>query len=99
MAGILDERHDDWIWPFSYIPRRWTAVESEVEPTLVASSPGLDKPDDIPNPGNWALMKSKYGLNFSAVSESGWLFSIGTFRYDYVDRYYQLPRFTIKKLK
>lgn len=24
--GILDRKHTDWPWPFSLIPRRWTAL-------------------------------------------------------------------------
>lgn len=98
MSDILDKNHDDWIWPFSYIPRKWTAIVSDEKPTAVATSKGLDKVDDIPNPGEWALTKSKFGLNFAATSENGWHFRIGTFRYDYVDGYYTFPTFTIKKL-
>jgi hypothetical protein len=27
MGTILDKRHGDWPWPFSLIPRRWTAFD------------------------------------------------------------------------
>ncbi len=101
--GILDKPHSDWPWPFSYIPRDWNAVPSQVKPVAIAHSNGLDKVDDIPNRGNWALTKvpSKpwYGLNFALTTESGWHLRIGTFRYDFVDGYYTFPTLTVKKLE
>lgn len=92
-------RHNDWPWPFSLIPRKATAVESDTPPTAVAHSKDLDKVDDIPNAGNWVLLKSKYGLSFAVTGPGGWHFRIGTFRYDYVDKYYTFPTFTVKRLK
>lgn len=99
MSDILDKNHDDWVWPFSYIPRSWTAVKSDTPPTELAKSDDLNKAPDVPNPGAWAVTTSQYGINFAATTDSGWHFRIGTFRYDYVDKYYTFPTFTIKKLK
>lgn len=100
--AIPSGTHTDWLWPFSLIPRSFNATESDVPPTAIANSEGLDKADDIPNPGNWVFMRAEkwyYGLYFALTTESGWHFRIGSFRYDYVDKYYTFPTFTIKKIK
>ncbi len=100
--GILDRLHNDWPWPLSLIPRDWNSVPSQVKPEAIASSKGLDKVDDIPNPGNWALThvpgRPWYGINFALTTQNGWHFRIGTFRYDFVDSYYTFPTVTLKKL-
>jgi hypothetical protein len=93
--------HNDWIWPFSLIPRRATAIVGP-PPTDVTYSANFDKVNhhpDIPNEGAWALSKHpEYGVSFAEV-KNGVLFAAGTFRYDYVDGYYELGRFTIKKVR
>lgn len=93
--------HNDWPWPLSLIPRKATAIAGP-PPTDVVYSDNFNKltnHPDVPNEGAWAVSKHPdYGFCFSAV-EKGVLFSIGTFRYDYVDGYYTFPRLTIKKVK
>ena len=87
---ILDEKHTDWPWPLSLIPRRWTAIPSDKGPWSI----GYQK--DVPPPGRWTLAFSRYGFMFS-VNARGWLFRVGTFRYDYVDKYFQIPTLTLKR--
>ena len=82
--------HTDLIWPLSLIPRKWTAVESTRQPYTY----GYD--GDVPPAGQWTVAISRYGFMFSANSH-GWLFRIGTFRYDYVDKYYEFPTLTLKR--
>jgi len=98
--AVPNRNHDDWIFPFSLIPRRWTSIPSDHPPTAIAHSRGLDKVDDIPNPGQWVLERSRYGLYFALTTRSLWHFRLGSFRWDAVDHYYSVPfTFTIKKLK
>lgn len=91
--------HNDWIWPFSLIPRTANAVASDTPPKLVSSSgllPGYNP--DVPNPGAWALSTCQYGFCYASTSLSGITVRAGTFRYDYVDKYYTFPTFTVKQL-
>jgi hypothetical protein len=92
--------HNDWVWPFSLIPRKATAIEGP-PPTDVTYSPNFDKAHhnpDVPNEGAWALSKHpEYGVSYAEVKD-GVLFAAGTFRYDYSDHYYEIGRFTNKKL-
>ena len=100
--------HTDLIWPLSLIPRKWTAVESTHPPigvTLEHSSTALGwqltlygTTIDVPDHGTATLALSRYGFMVS-VNSHGWLFRIGTFRYDYVDQYYEFPTLTLKRHK
>lgn len=94
-------KHTDLPWPLSLIPRGFNAVQSNDPPHVVAHSPGalVDHNADVPAPGNFTFSTSKYGFNFALTTKGGWIFRIGTFRYDYVDHYYTFPTFTIKKEK
>jgi hypothetical protein len=78
--------HTDWPWPFSLIPRRWTAVPSDTPPFTI----GYEK--DVPPPGRWVIALSKYGFMFSFQTKGGWLFRIGT-----ASKYYELFTLTLKK--
>jgi len=93
---IPEGNHNDWLWPFSYIPRKWTAIESEEPPTKIFGNTNGNL--DVPKPGQWTLSSSPYGPMFAWTSVSGWHFRIGTARYDYVDRYYQFPTLALKKI-
>jgi hypothetical protein len=85
--------HTDWPWPFSLIPRRWNAVPSEHEPVqLLGTASGHL---DIPDRGTWTIA---WPIYVALTSRKGWHFRFGI-RYDYIDRYYTFPSFTIKKLK
>ena len=88
---ILDQRHDDWPWPFSLIPRRWNAILSDVPPRTFGYA------GDVPPPGRCVFAASRFGFMFSFQTRSHWLVRVGTFRYDMVDRYYTFPTFTLKK--
>src|SRR5579871_5528520 len=48
----------------------------------------------IPDPGQWVLMLPLY---FALHSRSGWYFRIG-FRWDDVDKYFEFPAFTLKRI-
>lgn len=93
--------HNDWPWPFSLIPRKATAIEGP-PPTDVTYSPNFDRANhnpDVPNEGAWALSHHPdYGWSYARVQD-GWLEAVGTFRYDYVDHYYELGTIRIKQLK
>ncbi len=91
--GILDTKHTDLPWPLSLIPRRWTAIPSVVRPWTL----GYDR--DVPPAGAWTLAFSRYGVMGSFQTKGRWLFRMGTFRYDYVDLYYELVTLTLKRLK
>ncbi len=85
--------HNDWPWPFRYIPRRWTAWNSEKPPTrLLGSATGHL---DITPTGTWALTWPPY---LTLRTRKGWHFRIGI-RYDYTDHYYTITFPTIKKIK
>lgn len=93
--------HDDWLWGLGkLIPRDWNS-EVGPAPDQVYFSPNFDKEHnhpDVPNDGAFAVsFHPKYGFSFATVLD-GWLFAIGTFRYDYADGYYTFPRLALKKL-
>lgn len=94
-------RHTDWIWPLSYIPRNWTAFNSDVPPVKIAGTERLEDHLDIPERGKWVLagvMNLRIPVYFALTTNSGWHFRVGLLRYDFVDEYYQIATFTIKKL-
>ncbi len=82
--------HNDWSWPFSKIPRRWTAFEGKPPRKLLGNSPAT-KP--IPDRGHWLVAWPPY---LALQTQNGWHFRIGV-RWDDVDSYYQVPSFTIKR--
>jgi hypothetical protein len=75
--AILNESHGDWIWPLKVIPRSWNAFFGEPTP---------EKP--IPSPGSSSARTWPWPY-FAVQTKGGWLFRIG-FRWDDVDRYYDL---------
>lgn len=87
-------RHNDWPWPFSYIPREWTTFPG-VPPTLLLGNADPDGHLDITPPGTWALTNPLY-LTFQ--TKNFWYFGFGV-RYDYNSKDYHFPRFTIKHYK
>ena len=84
-------KHTDWPWPLSLVPRKWTAIPSNNPPGTIGDN------TDVPPPGKWVLAWSRFGFMFSFQTRGRWLFRIGTFRYDYVDRYYEILTLTLKK--
>jgi hypothetical protein len=86
-------KHTDWVWPLSYIPRRWTAWSSTNEPRkIIGSATGHL---DIPPRGTWVLAWPPY---FAVTLPNGAHFRLG-FRHDYQDHYYTFVPLTLKKLK
>jgi hypothetical protein len=92
VTHIPPGRHTDFIWPFKYIPRAWTAHASCHPPkTLIGADNDADG-DDVPDPGHGVLQFSwKYGPMFSYQTKKKFLVRIGTCRYDFVDHYYDCP--------
>ena len=85
-------RHTDFIWPFSYIPRAWTAHKSCKPPITVFGNDHDADADDVPDPGHKVFQFSpKYGFMFSFQTKHHFLFRFGTMRYDFVDHYYEWP--------
>jgi hypothetical protein len=96
-------KHTDWPFPLSLIPRSWTAIASDKAPwgfsLLLVRPKDADKTTahlDVPMRNEAVLDFSRYGFMFS-VNAKGWLFRVGSFRYDYVDKYYELPTLTLKR--
>ena len=81
---LKDKKHDDWPWPFRYVPRSWTA--------FCGKDPGY-KP--IPEPGK--AVRHLWPPYFAVTTKGRWHFRIGA-RWDDVDHYFQFPTFTIKKI-
>lgn len=101
-AMIPRGKHDDWIWPFSLIPRRWNTFASDVEPVKICGTEDPADHLDIPERGRWAVAgigHLKIPAYFAATTRGGWHVRIGLLRYDYVNHYYTGPTLTIKKLK
>lgn len=99
--AIPTGNHNDWIWPFSLIPRSLTAIPGPPDGIEVTYSANFDHAHhnpDVPNEGAWALSHHpKYGFSYARVCD-GWLEAVGTFRYDYVDRYFEIDTIRIKRL-
>lgn len=90
----MGTRHDDWPWPFKYIPRSITTFSGK-PPRLIAGTADPNGHLDITAPGTWALCWPPY---FTARSQSGWYVGVGD-RWDYNTNDYHFPRFTIKHYK
>src|SRR5574341_1308529 len=102
---LRDQRHTDWIWPFSYIPRAWTSFchgRFSVPPIRRLGNTPLTGwrdttflyPKPIPPPGHWHLASPLY---FAFTTKRGLHFRIGA-RFDDVDGYYTIPSLTLKKV-
>lgn len=91
--AIPTGNHNDWLPGFQWIPRSWTAVESDTPPEKIAGTATGNL--DIPKPGEWVLA---WPLYLAITLKNGWHFRIGAARYDYVDHYYQVGTLSVKKL-
>lgn len=65
---VLDKKHNDWPWPFSLIPRRWTAFKwgvpllvkgKNISPRDLVFVPDARAiaPKPITSPGSWQLSR------------------------------------------
>lgn len=99
--SVPSGKHNDWPWPFNNLSRAANAIDDPVAPTLIIMSKNFDtehKNPDVPNPGAWALsLHPKYGFSFAWTTKNGRYVAIGTFRFDYVDHYYTMPRISFHK--
>lgn len=82
----LNLRHNDYLWPMSYIPRSWTAWISNKPPRQLLGSNPPDHHTDIPLDGTWSLA---WPLHFAITLKSGLFFHMGL-RFDYNDSYYNI---------
>ena len=61
---LKDERHLDWPWPLSYIPRSWTSFKWGVPKKIIGSQKDTKKdknnaigPAPIGEPGSWQISR------------------------------------------
>ena len=92
--------HNDWIFPFCYIPRSWTSFKLFQPPKVIIGYKVLDWNKDAPNPcqrHSWSWYIS-IPLYFTVTfGNSGFYMRIGC-RYDDIDKYYTVPSFALKKI-
>jgi hypothetical protein len=91
----MSDLHNDWPWPFKYIPRSWTSWPSNNPPKQLLGNVNVAGGEhlDEPAPGHWDIAWPPY---FALVTSGKWFFRIGI-RYDYNAKTYN-PGLTIKKL-
>ena len=101
----ISGRHDDWPWPLSSVPRRWTAVSGNPPRKTFGTTPltraefngrQFRYPKPIPPAGRWHF--TIWPLYFGMTTHSGWHFRLGV-RYDDIDGYYSWPSVTLKRYK
>ena len=107
---IAEGRHTDYLWPLSYIPRRWTSFCWHQPPKKILGNQeltwfdkyGMFAPKPIPKPGQWQVSSIKFGrfwipLIFAGTTKGGWSWRFGA-RFDDEDFYMTAPTFKIWKL-
>lgn len=107
--SLQNKAHNDWPWPFSYIPRSWTAFCLGAPELLWGTQKerriwpdGTIGPAPIPERGTWQVSgyPDKFLLNFplyfAVTFKNGWSFRIGA-RGDDVDGYVQFPSVAFRK--
>lgn len=98
--------HSDWPLFLKYVPRRWTAFESEIDPVQLYGNVPAGHHLDIPGPGEWCIADAagKGRPAYLAVrlrmpiGTGSIYFRVGT-RRDYNDKYYERGAFTLKYYK
>jgi hypothetical protein len=91
---ILNQRHTDWPWLLSWVPRSWNAWISTVGPKRLLGNIKPDDTIDIPDAGRWVVAWPPY---LAATTRRNLHLRIG-WRYDYIDHYYTAPAATIKRM-
>lgn len=97
---LQNKLHWDWPWPFSKIPRGWTAFNWG-KPKLVAGNQKETRdgsPAPIPESGAWQISIFPGApwpirwlpIYFAFTTRAGWNYRIGA-RWDDVDNYTQFP--------
>lgn len=103
--NLRGKLHWDWPWPFSKIPRGWTAWDWG-KPRMVAGNQlreSADAPAPIGEPGTWQVSRfpdapwwaKPFAWYVSATLKSGRHFRAGA-RWDDVDDYTQFPTFATR---
>ena len=98
---IPSGRHTDWPWLLSWVPRRWTAFESEIPPLQLFGNVPPGAHLDIPARGQWTIATIAHGnlpLYFAIRTKSNWYFRFGV-RFDYLNKYYTFPSIALKHYK
>ncbi len=85
--NLKGKKHEDWPWPFSLIPRDWTA--------FCGPAPSDPNYKPVPSPGKTS--STVWPPYFATTTQDGWHFRIGA-RWDDVDKYYEFPSFKIGKI-
>ena len=88
---LKDERHTDWLWPFSYIPRAWNAFCGEGPIWLTPEQKPIPLPGGVSHHSRDknGARRPYYGRTF----KNGFHFRTG-YRWDDVDHYYNWVLFT-----
>jgi len=93
--------HDDWFFPFCYIPRAWTSYKLFQPPKVLIGSGTYIYTNGGVDPCQrkaWAWYLS-IPLYFTITfGKTGWYMRIGC-RWDSQDRYYTIPSFALKKIE
>ena len=113
--NLKGKNHNDYVWPFSYIPRAWTSfyvpwqpiklLGNQKERTIYTNTSSYFGIDPVPPRGYWSLQGIKL---FSLLPYLPLYFTIVLkngwhfsigIRYDSVDDYYQVFRLAVTKKK
>ena len=113
--NLKGKNHNDYVWPFSYIPRAWTAFSVPWRPKKLLGNQKLRfiltntgkyyGIDPVPARGQWSIQGVKFAYWLPYIPM---YFTITTktgwhfstgVRYDSVDDYYQLFRLAFYKKK
>ena len=107
---LRGKRHNDWIFPFSLIPRGWTSFRLSQPPKLIWGYKVYDwieykyldgKRRAAPDPCQrtaWAFaFTMPFHISFT-IGKTGWYLRLGA-RYDTNDEYYTVPSFKLGKIE
>jgi len=105
--NLKGKRHTDWIWPFSLIPRGWTAFTLKTNPPKLLLGYNVSywsvwNGREFPHPiqprlnGKFCSFQLCWPLFVSITFKWGFYFYVGA-RYDGVDHYYQIPAIDVSR--
>jgi len=107
---LQNRPHEDWTFPFKYIPRAWTSFKLSQPPKLLFGRKVLDwtsrkyTSTGVSLAGPDPTQKSKWAFAFSwpfhftiSFGSTGYYMRVG-FRWDTIDEYYTFPAFVIKDI-
>jgi len=91
--------HTDWPCLLSRIPRKWNAIDYEVEPMKICGNTEPDEHLDVPAPGHWVIAgfgRVPIPVHFAFQTRERRYLRLSLLRFDYVDRYYSILSFGYK---